>query len=45
MTNDMQLLVEQKSGKKWVSYREAHYVQVLLYYAKLSAKGQRCFQK
>ena len=35
MTSDMRLLVEQKSGKKWVSYREAHFVQVLLYYGVL----------
>ena len=35
MTSDMRLLVEQKSGKKWVSFREAHYVQVLLYYGVL----------
>lgn len=35
MTDDLRLLVEQKSGKKWVSYREAHYVQVLLYYGVL----------
>ena len=41
MTNDMQLLVEQKSGKKWVSYREAHYVQVLLYYGVLRYNFQQ----
>ena len=35
MTSDMRLLVEQKSGKKWVGFREAHYVQVLLYYGVL----------
>ncbi len=35
MTSDMRLLVEQKSGKKWGSYREAHFVQVLLYYGVL----------
>ena len=35
MTDDLRLLVEQKSGKKWVSYREAHFVQVLLYYGVL----------
>ena len=35
MTSDMRLLVEQKSGKKWMSYREAHFVQVLLYYGVL----------
>lgn len=35
MTNDMRLLVEQKSGKLWGSYKEAHYVQVLLYYSML----------
>ena len=31
MTEDMRLLVEQKSGKKWGNFKEAHYVQVLLY--------------
>ena len=41
MTNDMQLLVEQKSGKKWVSYREAHFVQVLLYYGVLRYNFQQ----
>ena len=41
MTSDMQLLVEQKSGKKWVSYREAHYVQVLLYYGVLRYNFQQ----
>ena len=41
MTDDMQLLVEQKSGKKWVSYREAHYVQVLLYYGVLRYNFQQ----
>ena len=41
MTNDMRLLVEQKSGKKWVSYREAHYVQVLLYYGVLRYNFQQ----
>lgn len=41
MTNDMQLLVEQKSGKKWVSFREAHYVQVLLYYGVLRYNFQQ----
>ena len=35
MTSDMRLLVEQKSGKKWAGFREAHYVQVLLYYGVL----------
>ena len=35
MTSDMRLLVEQKSGKKWIGYREAHFVQVLLYYGVL----------
>ena len=35
MTSDMRLLVEQKSGKKWVGFREAHFVQVLLYYGVL----------
>lgn len=35
MTSDMRLLVEQKSGKKWEGFREAHYVQVLLYYGVL----------
>ncbi len=35
MTSDMRLLVEQKSGKKWGSYRDAHFVQVLLYYGVL----------
>ena len=35
MTDDLRLLVEQKSGKKWVSYREAHFVQVLLYFGVL----------
>ena len=35
MTDDMQLLVEQKSGKKWGKYQEAHYVQLLLYYGVL----------
>ena len=35
MTSDMRLLVEQKSGKKWQGYREAHLVQVLLYYGVL----------
>ena len=41
MTDDMQLLVEQKSGKKWVSYREAHHVQVLLYYGVLRYNFQQ----
>ena len=41
MTNDMQLLVEQKSGKKWISYREAHFVQVLLYYGVLRYNFQQ----
>ena len=41
MTNDMGLLVEQKSGKKWVSYREAHFVQVLLYYGVLRYNFQQ----
>ncbi len=35
MTSDMRLLVEQKSGKKWMGFREAHMVQVLLYYGVL----------
>ena len=35
MTSDMRLLVEQKSGKKWQGFREAHFVQVLLYYGVL----------
>lgn len=35
MTDDMRLLVEQKSGKLWGGYKEAHYVQVLLYYGML----------
>ena len=35
MTSDMRLLVEQKSGKKWLGFREAHLVQVLLYYGVL----------
>ena len=35
MTDDMRLLVEQKSGKKWNSYQESHYVQLLLYYGVL----------
>ena len=35
MTSDMRLLVEQKSGKKWNKYNEAHYVQLLLYYGVL----------
>ena len=35
MTSDMRLLVEQKSGKKWLGFREAHMVQVLLYYGVL----------
>ena len=35
MTSDMRLLVEQKSGKKWIGFREAHFVQVLLYYGVL----------
>lgn len=33
MTDDMRLLIEQKSGKNW--YRQAHYVQLLLYYGVL----------
>ena len=41
MTDDMKLLVEQKSGKKWVSYREAHYVQVLLYFGVLRYNFQQ----
>ena len=41
MTNDMLLLVEQKSGKKWISYREAHFVQVLLYYGVLRYNFQQ----
>ena len=41
MTDDLRLLVEQKSGKKWVSYREAHYVQVLLYYGVLHYNFQQ----
>ena len=39
MTQDMHLLVEQKSGKNWqlehkapIPYSESHYVQLLLYY-------------
>ncbi|MCH5306656.1 MAG: DNA2/NAM7 family helicase [Prevotella sp.] len=42
MTDDMRLLVEQKSGKNWrleqglgEPYQEAHYVQLLLYYGVL----------
>ena len=35
MTTDMRLLVEQKSGKKWNTYKEEHYVQLLLYYGVL----------
>lgn len=42
MTDDMRLLVEQKSGKNWLleknftrPYKEAHYVQLLLYYGVL----------
>lgn len=35
MTSDMRLLVEQKSGKKWGTYKEDHYVQLLLYYGVL----------
>ena len=35
MTDDMRLLVEQKSGKKWGQYQESHYVQLLLYYGVL----------
>jgi len=35
MTDDMRLLVEQKSGKKWGKYKEDHYVQLLLYYGVL----------
>ena len=35
MTTDMRLLVEQKSGKKWNTYKEDHYVQLLLYYGVL----------
>ncbi len=35
MTDDLQLLVEQKSGKKWVTYKDAHFAQVLLYYGVL----------
>ena len=35
MTTDMRLLVEQKSGKKWTTYKEDHYVQLLLYYGVL----------
>ena len=35
MTSDMRLLVEQKSGKRWGNYSEAHYVQLLLYYGVL----------
>ena len=31
MTDDMRLLVEQKSGKKWGQYKEDHYIQLLLY--------------
>ncbi len=41
MTDDLQLLVEQKSGKKWVTYREAHFVQVLLYYGVLRYNFQQ----
>ena len=33
MTNDMRLLVEQKSGKNW--NKEAHFVQLLLYHGVL----------
>ncbi len=41
MTDDLKLLVEQKSGKKWVTYREAHFVQVLLYYGVLHYNFQQ----
>ena len=41
MTEDMRLLVEQKSGKKWGNFKEAHYVQVLLYYGVLRYNFQR----
>lgn len=41
MTDDFQLLVEQKSGKKWIGYREAHQVQVLLYYGVLRYNFQQ----
>ena len=41
MTEDMRLLVEQKSGKKWGNFKEAHYVQVLLYYGVLRHNFQR----
>ncbi len=41
MTDDLRLLVEQKSGKKWVTYREAHFVQVLLYYGVLHYNFQQ----
>ena len=44
MTDDMRLLVEQKSGKNWniecgasQQHKEDHYVQLLLYYGVLSA--------
>ena len=41
MTSDMRLLVEQKSGKKWMGFREAHFVQVLLYYGVLRYNFQQ----
>ena len=41
MTEDMRLLIEQKSGKKWGNFKEAHYVQVLLYYGVLRYNFQR----
>ena len=41
MTEDLRLLVEQKSGKKWGAFKEAHYVQVLLYYGVLRYNFQR----
>ncbi len=41
MTDDLRLLVEQKSGKKWVTYRDAHFVQVLLYYGVLHYNFQQ----
>ncbi len=41
MTDDFRLLVEQKSGKKWVTYREAHFAQVLLYYGVLHYNFQQ----
>ena len=47
MTDDMRLLVEQKSGKNWniergapQQHKEDHYVQLLLYYGVLRANFQ-----